>query len=119
MAIASAEACFEWTREYVHSRKAFGTTIGKMPTTRFKMAELKTDITVGRVFVDHCLDLHNQKQLDSSTASMAKYWASDLQNKFVYFPCPILIWGEKKRCMIVSFLFFFFIFFQFIFSRCL
>ncbi|XP_034006979.1 long-chain specific acyl-CoA dehydrogenase, mitochondrial isoform X2 [Trematomus bernacchii] len=50
-------------------------------TVQHKLAELKTEICVGRVFVDNCLLLHSEKRLDAATASMAKYWASDLQNK--------------------------------------
>ncbi|CAL1546110.1 unnamed protein product [Lymnaea stagnalis] len=45
------------------------------------MAEMKSDIAVGRAFVDRCIELHNEKKLDGSTASVAKYWVSELQNK--------------------------------------
>ncbi|XP_062373641.1 long-chain specific acyl-CoA dehydrogenase, mitochondrial [Sardina pilchardus] len=81
MAIASCEFMFEETRNYVMQRKAFGKTIAHLQTVQHKLAELKTDICVGRAFVDSCLQLHALRRLDSSTASMAKYWASDLQNK--------------------------------------
>eukprot|EP01101_Sappina_pedata_P006931 TRINITY_DN3560_c0_g1_i1.p1 TRINITY_DN3560_c0_g1~~TRINITY_DN3560_c0_g1_i1.p1 ORF type:complete len:412 (-),score=213.52 TRINITY_DN3560_c0_g1_i1:18-1253(-) len=81
MSIASSEACFEWTRTYTKDRKVFGKTVYDFQTTRHKLAEMKTEISVGRAFVDSCLRLHSQHALDSSTASMAKYWASDLQNK--------------------------------------
>ncbi|KAM6945752.1 long-chain specific acyl-CoA dehydrogenase, mitochondrial-like [Aplochiton taeniatus] len=81
MAIASAEFMFEETRNYVTQRKAFGKTIADLQTVQHRLAELKTDICVGRAFLDSCLQLHADKRLDSSTASMAKYWASDLQNK--------------------------------------
>lgn len=81
MALASSEFMFEETRSYVTQRKAFGKTVADLQTVQHRLAELKTEICVGRVFVDNCLELHSQKKLDSSTASMAKYWASDLQNK--------------------------------------
>ncbi|KAJ8256014.1 hypothetical protein COCON_G00198780 [Conger conger] len=81
MAIASSEFMFEETRNYVTQRKAFGKTIAHLQTVQHKLAELKTEICVGRAFVDNCLQLHTEKKLDSSTASMAKYWASDLQNR--------------------------------------
>eukprot|EP00163_Fabomonas_tropica_P021037 TRINITY_DN3698_c0_g1_i6.p1 TRINITY_DN3698_c0_g1~~TRINITY_DN3698_c0_g1_i6.p1 ORF type:complete len:217 (+),score=68.47 TRINITY_DN3698_c0_g1_i6:146-796(+) len=81
MACAAAESCFEWTRQYCHERKAFGKSLMKLPTIRFKMAELKTNLAVGRSFTDNCLELHNQGKLDSATASMAKYWLSDLQGQ--------------------------------------
>ncbi|XP_044287915.1 long-chain specific acyl-CoA dehydrogenase, mitochondrial [Varanus komodoensis] len=80
MAIASCEFMFEETRNYVKQRKAFGKTIAHLQTVQHKLAELKTQICIGRTFLDSCLHLHSGKRLDSSTASMAKYWASDLQN---------------------------------------
>lgn len=81
MALASAEFMFEETRNYVLQRKAFGKTIAHLQTVQHKLAELKTDICVGRAFIDSCLQLHSEKRLDAAMASMAKYWASDLQNR--------------------------------------
>ncbi|KAI4876019.1 hypothetical protein NFI96_006137 [Prochilodus magdalenae] len=81
MAIASCEFMFEETRSYVRQRKAFGKTIADLQTVQHKLAELKTEICVGRAFIDNCLQLHSERKLDSGTASMAKYWASELQNK--------------------------------------
>ncbi|XP_059183983.1 long-chain specific acyl-CoA dehydrogenase, mitochondrial [Centropristis striata] len=81
VAIASCEFMFEETRNYVMQRKAFGKTVAHLQTVQHKLAELKTEICVGRTFVDNCLVLHAEKRLDAATASMAKYWASDLQNK--------------------------------------
>ncbi|XP_029462003.1 long-chain specific acyl-CoA dehydrogenase, mitochondrial isoform X2 [Rhinatrema bivittatum] len=80
MALASSEFMFEETRAYVRQRKAFGKTIAHLQTVQHKLAEMKTQICVSRAFLDSCLQLHAEKRLDSSTASMAKYWASDLQN---------------------------------------
>lgn len=80
MALASCEFMFEETRNYVKQRKAFGKTVAHLQTVQHKLAEMKTQICVGRAFVDNCLQLHADKHLDSSTASMAKYWSSDLQN---------------------------------------
>ena len=45
-----------------------------LQTIQHKLAELKSAICVGRAFVDQCLEIHNEKGLDSETASMAKYW---------------------------------------------
>ncbi|KAH0504700.1 Long-chain specific acyl-CoA dehydrogenase, mitochondrial [Microtus ochrogaster] len=53
-------------------------------TVQHKLAELKTNICVTRAFVDSCLQLHEAKRLDSGSASMAKYWASELQNSVAY-----------------------------------
>jgi acyl-CoA dehydrogenase len=49
--------------------------------TQFKLAEVKTKLTIGTVFVDHCIGLHLEGQLDPATASMAKYWCTDIQGE--------------------------------------
>ena len=59
----------------------FGTTVASFQNTRFKLAELQTEVQVARVFVDRCIELLMQEKLDTATASMAKYWCSDLQCK--------------------------------------
>lgn len=84
VAIAACEFMFEETRKYVNQRKAFGKYISSLQTIQHKLAELKTNICVGRAFLDSCLQLHSNKQLDTQMASMAKYWLSDLQNKVAY-----------------------------------
>jgi acyl-CoA dehydrogenase len=80
-AIASAEAAIQWTVDYVRERKAFGQEVMKFQNTRFKLAELKTEVQIGRVFVDRCMEQLLEDKLDPATASMAKYWCSDLQFK--------------------------------------
>jgi len=80
-AAAKAEAALEWTRAYVTDRKAFGRPVASFQNTRFKLAELATEIQVARVFVDRCIELLMGKNLDAATASMAKYWVSDLECK--------------------------------------
>ena len=82
-AVASAQAAIDWTLEYVKERKAFGTTIASFQNTRFKLAEMQTEVQVARVFVDRCTELLLERRLDTATASMAKYWCSDLQCKVV------------------------------------
>lgn len=80
-AAAKAEAAIEWTRSYVVERKAFGRPIASFPHTRFKFAELATEVQVARVFVDKCIELFLQKKLDTATASMCKYRVTDLECK--------------------------------------
>uniref|UniRef100_H3CSC2 Long-chain specific acyl-CoA dehydrogenase, mitochondrial n=1 Tax=Tetraodon nigroviridis TaxID=99883 RepID=H3CSC2_TETNG len=84
ISLAGSEFIFEETRNYVTQRKAFGKTIAHLQTVQHKLAELKTEICVGRAFIDSCLQLHAERRLDSATASMAKCWASDLYNKVAY-----------------------------------
>ena len=81
--IGHAEAALTWTVEFVKNRKAFGKTVMDFQNTQFKLAELKTEVTIGRVFVDHCLALHVAEKLDTATASMAKYWLSELQGRVI------------------------------------
>ncbi len=78
---ANAEAVLEWTMQYCHDRKAFGKEIGKFQNTRFKLAEMKTELTIARTFVDACILELNAKTLTPEKAAMAKYWVSDLQCK--------------------------------------
>jgi acyl-CoA dehydrogenase len=80
-AVAKAEAALEWTRAYVNERKAFGRTVSSFQTTRFKLAELATEVQIARVFVDRCLELLLQKKLTPENAAMAKYWVTDLECK--------------------------------------
>ena len=80
-AVAKAEAALEWTRAYVTERKAFGRPVSSFQNTRFKLAELATEVQVARVFVDRCIELLMKKSLDTATASMAKYWVTDLECK--------------------------------------
>ena len=80
-AIGAAENTLEKTIQYTKERIAFGKPIAELQNTRFKLAEMATEVTIGRVFADKCLELHAEKKLDQSTASMAKSWLTDLQNK--------------------------------------
>ncbi|MCS6935107.1 MAG: acyl-CoA dehydrogenase family protein [Chitinophagales bacterium] len=80
-AIAAAEGVLEKTTRYTKERHAFGKPIAEFQNTRFKLAEVATEVTIGRVFADHCVALHCEKKLDQATASMAKYWLTDLQSK--------------------------------------
>ncbi len=80
-AVAAAQAAIDWTVDYVKKRKVFGQPVASFQNTRFKLAELQTEVQVARVFVDKCCELICQDKLDTATASMAKYWTTDLQCK--------------------------------------
>ncbi len=82
-AVENAQAAIAWTTDYVKERKVFGTTVSTFQNTRFKLAELQTEVQIARVFVDKCIELLMAGQLDTATASMAKYWCSDLQCKVI------------------------------------
>lgn len=78
-AVACMESAFEWTREYVQQRNAFGGVLSDLQHVRFEMAEIKTDITVARSFLDECINLHLTRSLSAERAAMAKYWLTDSQ----------------------------------------
>jgi alkylation response protein AidB-like acyl-CoA dehydrogenase len=80
-AVASAQAAIDWTVAYVKERKVFGQPVAAFQNTRFTLAELQTEVQVAQVFVDKCCELVCQDKLDTATASMAKYWTTDLQCK--------------------------------------
>ncbi len=80
-AVASAQAAIDWTVAYVKDRKVFGQTVASFQNTRFKLAEMQTEVQIAQVFVDKCTELVLTDKLDTATASMAKYWCSDLQCK--------------------------------------
>jgi acyl-CoA dehydrogenase len=80
-AVAASEAAVRWTLDYVRERNAFGAPLAAKQHVRFALAEAHTEVTVGRVFLDHCIALHLERKLDTATASMAKYWLTDLQNR--------------------------------------
>jgi acyl-CoA dehydrogenase len=81
--LAMAESAFEHTVNYVKERKAFGKRIADFQNTQFKLAEIRTKLDVARAYVDRCLELHLNKELDIPTAAGAKYWVTDLQCEII------------------------------------
>jgi long-chain-acyl-CoA dehydrogenase len=82
-AVAMMERALALTIDYVKQRQAFGKAIIEFQNTQFELAECKTETTVAKVFIDHCIERHVAGQLDTVTASMAKAWATDLLGKTV------------------------------------
>jgi long-chain-acyl-CoA dehydrogenase len=86
IAVSAATACevvVDATLRYAKDRTAFGRPIGKFQHNRFVIAEMATEAHIARVFVDDCIAQHLRGELDAKTASMAKYWVTELQNKLV------------------------------------
>jgi acyl-CoA dehydrogenase len=77
------ELALKETIAYVKERKAFGKAIIEFQNTQFVLAECKSEATVSRVFVDSCVERLIKGDLDAATASMAKYWVTDLQGKIL------------------------------------
>jgi len=82
-AVAACEAALEMTVRYCKERTAFGRPIGKFQHNRFKLAEMKTEIEIARVFANHCVMLHNRDELTTEKAAMAKWWTTELQKRVV------------------------------------
>lgn len=78
-AIADAEHCLEFTLQYVSDRHAFGQPIGKFQSVRFSIAEMITEVRIGRSYVDHCIQAKVTGTLSGDEAAGAKYWLSELE----------------------------------------
>src|SRR3954468_15545450 len=83
MAAAACEEVVDLSLGYAKERHAFGRPIGAFQHNRFLLAEMATEARVCRVFVDDCVRLHNNRELDMVGASMAKWWTTELQKKLV------------------------------------
>lgn len=81
--VAAIERALQLTVEHTRERKAFGQALIEMQNTRFVLAEIKTEATVARIFIDRCIEDMLAGRMDTVRASMAKYWISDLQCKVV------------------------------------
>ena len=82
-AVAMMERALALTIDYVKQRDAFGKKVIDFQNTQFVLAECKSEATIARVFLDHCIERHVKGELDTVTASMAKYWHTDLVGKIV------------------------------------
>jgi acyl-CoA dehydrogenase len=80
---AMIERALVLTIDYAKQRRAFGKTIIEFQNTQFVLAECKSEATIARVFHDHCIERYLAGSLDTVTASMAKYWITDLQGRII------------------------------------
>ena len=80
-AVSCCEAAIQWTIDYTKQRRAFGKAIIDFQNSRFTLAEMKTEVQVGRVFLDRCLEAVLEGKLDTTTAAMVKLWTSEMQGK--------------------------------------
>jgi alkylation response protein AidB-like acyl-CoA dehydrogenase len=79
--VAACEKLLALTIEYARSREAFGRPIGRFQHNRFLLAELDTEITIARTFLNHCIAEFNAGRLTITDAAKAKYWTTELQTK--------------------------------------
>ena len=80
-AVATSAAALQWTIDYTRQRKAFGTLIADYQNSRFKLAEIKTEIEIAQTFIDRCLIEVCDDKLDKTVAAMAKYWCTELMGR--------------------------------------
>ena len=81
--VAAMEYALRLTVDYARSRKLFGQTLLEMQNTRFKLAELKTQVHVSRLLIDDCIEKLCAGALDTATASMAKLYVTETQCRVV------------------------------------
>jgi acyl-CoA dehydrogenase len=79
--VAAMEYALALTVEYTRNRKAFGQSLLEMQNTRFKLADVKAQVHVARIFIDDCIQKLKEGRLDTATASIAKLWITDTQSK--------------------------------------
>jgi alkylation response protein AidB-like acyl-CoA dehydrogenase len=82
-AISGAEAALEHTIEYTKNRKVMGKSVASYQNSRFRLAEMRAEIAIGRVYIDKCVELVLKGKLGIDDAAAAKYWCSDLLCKVV------------------------------------
>ncbi|WP_420768289.1 acyl-CoA dehydrogenase family protein [Parageobacillus thermoglucosidasius] len=77
----AAEVMFELTRQYVKQRSAFGKRISEFQTVQFRLAEMSTEIFIGRTFVDRVIEEHMQGKNVVTHVSMAKWWITEMAKR--------------------------------------
>jgi len=81
--VAHARAALGWTLEYCKERTAFGQPIGSFQNSRFKLAEMATEVEIGQTFVDRCVEELRAGTLTAENAAMAKWWCTEMQKRTV------------------------------------
>ncbi len=81
--VAAARQALDWTLAYCKERTAFGQPIGSFQNSRFRLAEMETELTIAQAFIDRCVVALNASELTAEEAAMAKWWCTELQKRVV------------------------------------
>jgi alkylation response protein AidB-like acyl-CoA dehydrogenase len=81
--VAGARAALELTLAYVKDRKAFGRPVGSFQNSKFRLAEMATEIDIAQTFTDRCVEALNEGELTVADAAKAKWWCTELQGRVV------------------------------------
>ena len=79
--VAACQVAFDLTMEFITDRKAFGQTIADFQNTRFKMADMRTEIDLAQVYLDRCVEEHNKGKLSAEMAARIKLYGSELEGR--------------------------------------
>ncbi|MEO6987610.1 MAG: acyl-CoA dehydrogenase family protein [Aquihabitans sp.] len=82
-AVAGAEAALGWTLDYVKDRTAFGQPVGSFQNSRFKLAEMRTEIDLAQVYIDRCVEALGTGELTAEEAAQAKWWTTEMHKRVV------------------------------------
>jgi acyl-CoA dehydrogenase len=77
--LAASQVAFDITMDFIQERKAFGRTIADFQNTRFKMADMRTEIDIAQVYLDRCVEEHNKGNLTAEMAARIKLYGSELE----------------------------------------
>ena len=81
--VAAARQALDLTLDYVKERTAFGQPIGSFQNSRFRLAEMATEVEIAQTFVDRCVIALNARELTAEEAAMAKWWCTELQKRVI------------------------------------
>jgi alkylation response protein AidB-like acyl-CoA dehydrogenase len=81
--VAAARVAFDLTLEYTKERTAFGQPIGSFQNSRFRLAEMATEIELAQTYIDRAVLALNAGELTAEEAAMAKWWCTELQKRVI------------------------------------
>ena len=82
-AVAAAQAALDWTLEYVKERTAFGRSVGSFQNSRFRLAEIKTEVDIAQIYIDRSVEALNEGTLTAEDAAAAKWWTTEMAGRVI------------------------------------